>query len=87
MRAGSEKPDPSELGRSMGGGINNTSFISRHYALHYALDLYAVVGGSRPNKGVAQSRKKLVRARRPLWGSSAVNDDSAQHIIDPAHGL
>ena len=31
MRAGSEKPDPSELGRSMGGGINNTSFISLHY--------------------------------------------------------
>jgi len=37
MRAGSKKPDPSELGRSMGGGINNTSFIS----LHYVPTLYA----------------------------------------------
>ena len=37
MRAGSKKPDPDELGRSMGGGVSNTSFIS----LHYVPTLYA----------------------------------------------
>jgi len=37
MGAGSKKPDPYELRRSMGGGLSNTSFIS----LHYVLSLYA----------------------------------------------
>ena len=71
------------MARSMSGRTDNTSFIS----LHYALDLYGVVGGSRPTNGVVQSRKEAFRARQPLRRSNAVNCDSVGHIIDPVHGL
>ena len=62
---------------------DNTSFIS----LHYALDLYAVVGRSRPTNSGAQSREEVFKTRGALRRPSAVNSDSDRRIIDLAHGL
>jgi len=67
MRAGSKKPDPSELGRSMGGGINNTSFISLHYVPTLYVEAAAcglLLRGNHPKEGLLRRSSCWERCTR-----------------------